>query len=99
MNDLILISGLMRAIALLSRTADMGKYGNTIGSVLALGATAIERGESGRVELKALKAQVEAMLSEGREPTDAEFASLKARSDAAHAVIQASGEGATNAPA
>lgn len=100
MNDLILISGLMRAAALLARTADIGKHGTAIGSVLALGATAIERGEAGRVELKALRAQIEAMLSEGRQPTDTEFAALRARSDAAHDVIQAGDTaGDANAPA
>lgn len=97
MNDFILISGLLRSIALLTRTADMSKHAQSIGAVLALGATAVERGAEGRVELKALKAQVEAMLSEGREPTNAEFAALKARSDAAHAIIQ--GEEKTDDPA
>jgi len=98
-NDLLLISGLMRALSILARTADVGKHGTAIGSVLALGATAVERGELGRVELKALRAQIEAMLSEGRQPTDTEFAALRARSDAAHEIIQGSDGEATDAPA
>jgi HAMP domain-containing protein len=97
-NELLLVSGLMRAMSILARTADLGAHGQSIGTILALGATAIERGDAGRVELKALKAQVEAMLSEGRQPTNAEFEALRARSDAAHEVIQGDTEGG-DAPA
>lgn len=86
--DLVLISGLMRALSILSNSAEFGARGQAIGAALAVGATAVERGEAGRVELKALKAHVEALVSEGRAPTDAEFAAIRAKSDAAHAIIQ-----------
>ncbi len=96
MNDAFLIAALMRVLANLSRGAEFGPKGQVIGSTLALAATAVERGAAGTVELKALKAQIEAMVSEGRAPTPLEFEALKARSDAAHAILQgvpATGEG------
>lgn len=88
MTDVVLISGLMRVVAQLARSAEFGGRGAAISSALALAATAVERGDAGRVELKALKAHVEALASEGRAPTDEEFALIKAKSDAAHAIIQ-----------
>lgn len=42
-----------------------------------------------RQEMQQLKTKVETIVAEGREPTEAEWAELQARSDAAHAAIQA----------
>lgn len=62
--------------------------------VTALGAVAalIEGGEEASEELHALTDQIKGMVADGRNPSEEEWASLKARSDAAHAVLQATGQ-------
>lgn len=63
-----------------------------IHSILGAIANLVERGEDGAVELSALNDQITAMVSANRDPTDEEWAALKARSDAAHAGIQGTSE-------
>lgn len=61
--------------------------------LLSLGATLAERGDDAVEELAALKAQVEAIAERrkttGEGPTAEERAAWRARSDAAHAELQA----------
>lgn len=61
--------------------------------LLSLGASLAERGDDAVEELAALKAQVEEIAARrkqtGEGPTDEERAAWRARSDAAHAELQA----------
>lgn len=57
-------------------------------SILSAIAGVLGIGEQALPELTALAEQVDAMIDANRDPTDAEFAQLKARSDAAHKAIQ-----------
>jgi hypothetical protein len=88
----VVLAGLLRALSALSGSAKF-KEGETVGRVLALAAFAVERGEAGRKQLEELCAKVDVMVAQGREPTDQEWLELRARSDAAHAAIQAAGGG------
>lgn len=58
----------------------------------------IERGDEGHEQLKAFAEMVEGMAKEGRAPSTAEWDALRARSDAAHDVIQEAAAAATSEP-
>lgn len=83
----VVLSGLLRALSVLAGSAKF-KEGDTVSRVLALAAFAVERGEAGRAALEQLSAHIDVMVAQGREPTDLEWADLRARSDGAHAAIQ-----------
>lgn len=59
-------------------------------TVLVTAAQLIRAGEAGSAELQALTAHIQAMVSAGTDPTEADWTQLKTRSDTAHALIQAS---------
>lgn len=64
--------------------------GAAISSILKLASTLVAAGDAGAKELEKLTADVEAMVKDGRQPTSAEWRTLRQRSDAAHAALQAS---------
>jgi len=83
-----LITTLLRALSSVAADPGLGARGAAIKAVLDLAAFAIERGTEGADQLKALVADLQAMVAEGRDPTPEEWSALKLRSDAAHAAIQ-----------
>lgn len=86
MNELLLvIPAFLRTIAGIGAPF-AGAAAPAIMAAMGYAATLIERGEAGATELKALTDQIGAMGAGN--PTDAEWAALKTRSDAAHAIIQ-----------
>lgn len=72
------------ALAGLTGTANAVRFIN-----LALGIVVAGIDVAGK--LAALDDRIAAFVAEGRDPTDAEWADLEGRSDAAHAAIQGSG--------
>lgn len=87
-DTLTLIQALLSALGAVAMTPAGAALGG-VGSILNFAASLIGQGEAGMVELQKLTDEVKAMVAAGRDPTDEEFAALKARSDAAHAAIQA----------
>lgn len=85
--NLTLLAGLLRGLSIISQDSALGYRGAALTRALALGATALERGEEGREALEDLAEGVQAMVDAGREPTKAEFQALKDRSDAAHKIL------------
>lgn len=84
-----LVSLLLRALSAIAADPALGSRGSAIKSVLDLAALAVERGSEGADQLRVLVEDIKEMVAQGREPTELEWADLKARSDAAHAEIQA----------
>ena len=83
-----LIAGLIRAIAIAAPVLGIGdvtKYAN-------VAAMLIETGDAAKADMAELTAQIETMVKEKRNPTEAEWNGLKARSDALHDAIQAAAE-------
>jgi hypothetical protein len=64
-----------------------GAAAPAIAAAIGYAATLIERGEAGAAGLQSLTDEIAAMGTANA--TDAEWAALKARSDAAHAILQA----------
>lgn len=89
------LAGLMRALSIF---AVGGKHADQLHGLLNTVAALLERGEAGRLALEQLCADVDVMVAQGREPTAEEWARLRARSDTAHAAIQAAAEAAPVAP-
>lgn len=85
-STLTTVSSILRGIASVSGIG--GVDGVAIGTLLGFGADLIDKGEEGEAELETLNAQVQAMVTANRGPTDDELAALKARSDTAHDTIQ-----------
>lgn len=86
--DLTLISALMRTLATVAGMVSSDKSTAAVSSALNYGATLVELGATGEEKLKELNSQIEAMVNGTAPLTDADFDALKARSDAAHSVIQ-----------
>lgn len=86
MNILTTISALLRAIA--AAPAASSFLTPAIDSILLAAATFIDRGEEGTAALMDLTVHIRSMVDAGRDPTDQEWATLRTRSDAAHAAIQ-----------
>lgn len=61
--------------------------------ILSGAAALVRAGDAALPELQALTDQVKAMVSADRDPTDAEWAELTARSNAANAIIQGTDTG------
>lgn len=59
-----------------------------VDEMLLAAASLIQRGEEGAQALADFTSQIKAMVTAGRDPTPDEWNSLKARSDAAHAILQ-----------
>lgn len=89
MNVLLLVSAILQALAMAGRNPALGFDGSKYADMLELLARLVERGNVAADELRKLRAEVEQMLIEGRSPTDGEMAAWKARSDSAHAALQA----------
>lgn len=91
---LSLVPDFLRAVAgvLPTFVGDHSHKAEALSSYLKAGASLIQAGEKGAEELAALTEQVKAMVADGRDPTAAEWDSLKSRSDAAHAAIQGASE-------
>lgn len=87
------LAAMLRALGLLATDPAWGTKGEAIARFLALGALALERGEAGRADLEKLAAHIDTMVAQGREPTEGEWADLRARSDAAHAILQEAAKG------
>lgn len=83
-----LIITFLRSLSMIAGDPSLGAKGAAIRSLLDLAAVSLERGSEGATQLKALVAQIETMVAEGREPTAEEWNELKNRSDAAHDTIQ-----------
>lgn len=84
---LAIVPSFLRAITSASPVAS-SFISHSVEDILNAAATFIERGEAGAEQLKALTDQIKAMVAANRDPTADEWAALKARSDAAHAIIQ-----------
>lgn len=56
--------------------------------IINLGAKLLEVGTEGRIALEALTQKVQRMVQEGRDPTEAEMADVKALRDLLHTRIQ-----------
>lgn len=89
MELLGLLSLLVRSLSVITRDPDLGVRGESIGKVLDLAAVAIERGDAGAEGLRELVERVKEMADAQRAPTIEEWSALRARSDAAHAVLAA----------
>lgn len=61
---------------------------NSVSEAIDLVTTLAAEGALTQQKLQAITNTVKAMVDEGREPTEEEWAALRARSDDAHAVIQ-----------
>ncbi len=93
--SLQVLAGLMRSLSILA----VGKHAEQLQGILSVVATLLERGEAGRRALEELCAEIDVMVAQGRDPTAEEWARLRARSDTAHAAIQAAAGAAPVAPA
>lgn len=80
-----LIPDFLRAVATAANTSALAP---TLDSVLQTGAALVAAGEAGAAELLALTDHVKAMVTGGTDPTQDDWDTLQARSDAAHALIQ-----------
>lgn len=92
MNPLQLVMIAINGLSVLTNNPLIGGGSNLklqeASKLLSLLGELVTRGEEGYEELKAFAATIEAMVEENRAPTPEEWAALKARSDAAHDVIQ-----------
>jgi hypothetical protein len=82
------ISALLSGLSLAARNPVFSGAGVAISAVLDLASSLVARGEAGAAELEKLTEEIKAMVAEGRQPTAAEWKSLRSRSDAAHAILQ-----------
>lgn len=82
------IASFMGTLGMVAQLFGPAKYAR-VGELLGLGGQLISQGEAGADALHDLTDDIQAMVAEGRDPTDDEWSALKARSDAAHAAIQA----------
>ena len=82
----------VRGLALLTNNPAFGGGSNlrlqSVSKLLEFLGELLERGDEANEELKDFAETIERMVKENREPSTAEWATLKARSDAAHDVIQ-----------
>jgi hypothetical protein len=79
---LTLAATLLRALSLESRISPLTQ------EILSAVAAILQIGPAAQPQLYALNDTVQAMVKADRDPTEAEFNELKARSDAAHALLQ-----------
>lgn len=86
--DLTIISALLRTLATVSTVAITSSKGQAVSSTLNYAAKLVELGAAGEEKLKALTADIQAMVDGTKTLSEDDFNGLKARSDAAHAAIQ-----------
>lgn len=91
MPILTLIASLLQALSTVARNPalDLGKDAGQIADLVDLIAGLVHRGDEAYTELSALKAEVEALVAAGTGPSEEQTAAWRARSDAAHAALQA----------
>lgn len=77
--------------ALVSAPASNSFLTPIIDEILSIAATLVEQGEAGASAFQGFTQEIQAMVASGGEPTADQWATLKARSDAAHAAIQGTG--------
>src|SRR5689334_9465611 len=87
MEYLTLVATLVGQLALISRDPALGYRGQAITEALVLLSALVQKGEAARAELEALTAQVAQMVAADREPTKAEWATLRDKSRAAHLIL------------
>jgi hypothetical protein len=85
--DLQLIATLIGQLSIISGDPALGYRGQAITQALALLATIFAKGDEARQELKDLADQVAQMVAEKREPTKAEWVSLRDLSKKHHEVL------------
>lgn len=92
MNVLALIATLLETLgtAVPGLASGQSALAGILDTVLVTAASLIRAGEAGSAELQALTAHIQAMVNSGTDPTEDDWNTLKARSDAAHTLIQAS---------
>lgn len=78
---------LVGQLGLIARDPALGYRGAALVESLGLLGTILAKGEEARAELEALAAQVMQMVSEGREPTKAEYSVLREKSREAHEIL------------
>jgi hypothetical protein len=93
MNIIQLILVAIRGLAVVTNNPAIGG-GSSVrldeaSKLLNLLGELLERGDEAHTELKEFAEVIERMAKEGRAPTNAEWDTLKERSDAAHSVLQA----------
>lgn len=89
MNALLIVVSILQALAMVGRNPAIGIDASKYADLLELLARLTQRGNAAIEELQKLRAEVDAMLAEGRKPTAEQMSAWKARSDAAHAGLQA----------
>lgn len=91
MNLLALIPEFLRSIGAILPTLTMLSASpgwiSLAEQVLSAGATLVERGEEGASELQALTQHIQSL--QGTDASSGDWDALRARSDAAHAILQA----------
>lgn len=81
-----LIAQLLLALGQAARTPAIQQ--ESIAVWIELAGRLIQKGSEADAALRALEAQIRRMVAEQREPTEQEWESLRARSDAVHHAIQ-----------
>jgi hypothetical protein len=91
MNTFMLIASILQAIAMVARNPELGVESNgaRYAELIDFLARLVQRGNEAMADLQKLRTEVEAIIARGSPPTDDEIASWRARSDAAHAALQA----------
>ena len=82
-----LLAVLFRNLATLAGDPALGYRGSAVVAALQLISVAIELGVAGYEDLQKLASQIDEMIAQGREPTKDEWAELRARSEAAHLIL------------
>lgn len=97
MNVLTLIATLLETLgtAVPGLASGQSALAGILDTVLITAATLIRAGEAGSAELQTLTAHIQAMVNAGADPTEDDWNQLKTRSDAAHALIQATSSNVT----
>jgi hypothetical protein len=95
--ELILVA--VRGLSLVTNNPALGGASSVkmqeVSELLGLLGELLQRGDEAHDELKAFAAAVEKIAKENRSPTRIEWDTLRGRSDAAHATIQAAAAAAT----
>ena len=96
MEILALITTALRGISILTSNPLLGGGGSIVSretaELITMLSTLVGKGAEGMTELKQFADEIEAMAKANRAPSPAEWATLRARSDAAHESIQAAAE-------
>lgn len=86
--SLEIISDFISALDAAGRQGALNWVNPSVEHLVSAANALIQTGNRGAQALQDLTTEIEGMVAAGRDPTEAEFAALKARSDAAHAILQ-----------